>query len=166
MAHKSFEELEQDLETAAESIKIQRLYEHHTLPNRYYEVLGFAVIEATDEVGVRYVSPEYPKVEIVNPIHLWLSLESEEDFETLYQKINDAEKIIQAGVLYEHYKSPRTHYEALGFVIMHQSELAVRYVSLDYPRVEFARPVSEWVEEVEGRPRFKPLDVPQAPETA
>jgi len=72
MAHKSYEELEEMLHWATTYATVGGHYRHYKDPMTYYTVTGYCVLEETDEVAVRYVSSERPKVEFVRPIAVWL----------------------------------------------------------------------------------------------
>jgi hypothetical protein len=54
MAHISEEELQAKLAEAAKLLEIGSIYAHYKHPEQHYEVVGFGIIEATDEVGVLY----------------------------------------------------------------------------------------------------------------
>lgn len=47
-------------------------YTHYKHPEQPYEVKGLVVLEATDEVAVRYAVVGNPAVEFVRPLSSWL----------------------------------------------------------------------------------------------
>lgn len=75
-------------------------------------------------------------------------------FEQLREEINAAKDSIEVGAQYRHYKNKHI-YTVLGISVIEASEeVAVRYVDIDEPGVEFIRPVEQWNEPQEGGPRF------------
>lgn len=70
--HKSYEELGNALEAAAEIVEIGGLYAHYKNPSSRYRVLGFTVLEASDEVAVRYISINHEDVEFTRPLVTWV----------------------------------------------------------------------------------------------
>jgi hypothetical protein len=72
MAHKTFEELNRLLQEAAESVSPGARYAHYKHPHYPYIVTGFCVLEATDEVAVKYASVDHSDVEFVRALEVWL----------------------------------------------------------------------------------------------
>lgn len=69
---KSYDVLTQELKQAESKIQIGGLYAHYKHPELPYEVKGFAVWEATDEVAVLYQPLHQPEVVFVRPLTAWL----------------------------------------------------------------------------------------------
>ena len=53
MAHKTFEQLQTEINTAANLIEAGAEYTHYKDVNNRYRVTGFCILEATDEVAVK-----------------------------------------------------------------------------------------------------------------
>jgi len=70
--HRSHDELRADLVIAGDSIDIDGRYTHYKDPKSQYRVLGFTIIESTDEVAVRYSSEIDRDIEFVRPLNNWL----------------------------------------------------------------------------------------------
>ncbi len=70
-AHRSFKELETDIEAIAAVYPVGAEYEHYKTPGSCYRVVGHGVIEETDEVAIEYISPEHPTVKFIRPISVW-----------------------------------------------------------------------------------------------
>jgi hypothetical protein len=61
---------------------------------------------------------------------------------------------IEINQRYRHYKTGQI-YAALGFTVLEATdEIAVRYADIEEPDVEFIRPVSSWLDVIDGSPRF------------
>lgn len=69
--HKPEEVLEQELQGAAEQVPVGALYAHYKHPERLYEIVGHAILEATDEPAVLY-RKQYGKVTYVRALSVWL----------------------------------------------------------------------------------------------
>lgn len=68
MTHESLEGLRLLLDEAAKDLPIGSSYRHYKDLARTYTVVGFTILEATDEVAVRYV-PDYASgVEFTRPL--------------------------------------------------------------------------------------------------
>ncbi len=79
---------------------------------------------------------------------------SHKSLNELRLEIFRASEFIEVSGEYQHYKNEHI-YKVLGFVVTEATdEVAVRYVNVDEPSVEFVRPVSSWMEEVDNMPRF------------
>lgn len=72
MSHKSFAELAEMLKIAEKQVKVGGKYEHYRTPGKHYTVHGLVLLEATDEVAVRYSHDEASEVEWVRPLSSWL----------------------------------------------------------------------------------------------
>ena len=70
--HKSYEELGRALDAAAEAVEIGGLFAHYKDPASRYLVLGFTILEASDEVAVRYISIGHEEVEFTRPLVTWM----------------------------------------------------------------------------------------------
>lgn len=70
--HKSYEELEHEIEQAAELVTENAEYVHYKDTASRYRVIGFTILEATDEVGVKYVSISNSRVEFTRALSKWL----------------------------------------------------------------------------------------------
>ncbi|MFA5004020.1 MAG: DUF1653 domain-containing protein [Candidatus Saccharimonadales bacterium] len=74
MTHLPFEELRVDLADAATKVEVGAHYAHYKHPEDLYRVVGFTILEATDEVAVRYSALHEPNVEFARPLANWLSI--------------------------------------------------------------------------------------------
>ncbi len=75
-------------------------------------------------------------------------------FDQLNHELADAAKVVEIGGEYRHYKN-RCIYTALGLLIIEATdEVAVRYSEVDEPSIEFIRPLSSWIETIDGTSRF------------
>jgi hypothetical protein len=72
MAHIPQAELAQMISEATKKVKTGELYAHYKNADNHYKVLGFVIIEATDEVGVMYQAQFGEKVTFVRPLSSWL----------------------------------------------------------------------------------------------
>ncbi len=70
--------------------------------------------------------------------------------EELVDNLRQAGEVVEIGATYVHYKNPDQTYLVTGFAILEASqEVAVLYRANYGQRLIFARPLREWVEEVE-----------------
>ncbi len=68
----SDQELNEELNLAAELVKVGGIYSHYKNPDYIYKVLSLAVLESTTEVCVIY-EPQYgARIPFVRPISNWL----------------------------------------------------------------------------------------------
>lgn len=83
--------------------------------------------------------------------------------EQLFAEVDAATLLITLGGVYEHFKSA-DRYKVMGFIICEATEVVcVRYSKEDEDKLEFSRPVDNWLEEVDGAPRFRLIEpVPEA----
>lgn len=73
----------------------------------------------------------------------------------LREEIALASKLIERGAQYRHYKNQHL-YTVLGFTVIEATEeIAVRYCDVNEPDIEFIRPVSSWMNEIDGVSRFQ-----------
>lgn len=72
MDHKPIFELKILLEDAAKQVTIGAKYYHYKDSATYYTVTGLSILEATDEVAVKYTMDEHPEIEFVRPLSVWL----------------------------------------------------------------------------------------------
>lgn len=72
MNHKSIAELESILREAATRVVVGGTYAHYKHPHQLYMVNGLSILEASDEVAVRYAMLAAPDVEFVRPLTSWL----------------------------------------------------------------------------------------------
>jgi hypothetical protein len=71
-------------------------------------------------------------------------------FDELSLLMNEAVKKVEVNGIYRHYKHLESRYKVKGLCILEVSDsVAVRYVSLLYPAVEFIRPLENWLDSVE-----------------
>lgn len=76
-------------------------------------------------------------------------------FEELQLSLSAATSQVKLEGVYAHYKDEGSRYKAIGLCILESTdEVAVRYVSLESEDIEFIRPLTEWLEEIDGRQRF------------
>lgn len=66
--HKPEAILAQDLRAAAHEVAVGELYYHYKHPELLYRVAGLAILEATDEVGVRYQAQYGERIEYVRAL--------------------------------------------------------------------------------------------------
>jgi hypothetical protein len=74
MAHKPETQLLAEIEDAAEKIEVGADYTHYKDPNKTYTTLGLLVLEATDEIAVRYKANYGAELEFARPVSEWLEL--------------------------------------------------------------------------------------------
>jgi hypothetical protein len=72
MAHIAQSKLAEMTAEAAKKVKIGGFYAHYKSTGKLYKVLGFVIIEATDEVGVLYQARYGEKITFVRPLSSWL----------------------------------------------------------------------------------------------
>lgn len=72
MAHKKLFELENELTQARAHVVVGGLYYHYKHPETAYTVNGLSILEASDEVAVRYSLATNVAVEFVRPLSSWL----------------------------------------------------------------------------------------------
>lgn len=72
MDHKPIFELKILLEDAAKQVTVGAKYYHYKNDEKYYTVSGLSILEATDEVAVKYVMDDHPEIEFVRPLSVWL----------------------------------------------------------------------------------------------
>ncbi len=73
MSHKSGKELKQSLVEAQKRVRLGKCYHHYK--GQDYTVMGFVIIEATDEVGVLYQadSAGLEEISFLRPLEEFLS---------------------------------------------------------------------------------------------
>lgn len=54
MTKKDFDTLLSEIQTAQNSVKIGEIYTHYKDRSKFYKVIGYTILEATDEVAVIY----------------------------------------------------------------------------------------------------------------
>jgi hypothetical protein len=72
MAHLSQAKLKKLLEEANSKLEQGAIYKHYKNSSKTYKVTGFAIIEATNEVGVLYQAQYGEKVIFIRPLSAWL----------------------------------------------------------------------------------------------
>jgi hypothetical protein len=73
MPHISHAELNQRIKTASKQVMIGSIYKHYKYPERDYQVLGFAIQEASQKVCVRYKNiKEGDTPEFIRDLDSWL----------------------------------------------------------------------------------------------
>lgn len=63
--HKTPDVLRTEIEEAKKLVPMGSMWSHFKAPDHYYEIIGYPVIEETDEVGVLYKSTFEPTKDIV-----------------------------------------------------------------------------------------------------
>lgn len=74
MAHKSHEQLANELKVAAQQVEVGGQYCHYKHPDRHYTVIGLSILEATDEVCVIYQPVDQELISFVRPLSSWLDV--------------------------------------------------------------------------------------------
>jgi hypothetical protein len=72
MSHRTLTELQNELTQARAHVMVAGRYCHYKHPEVAYTVNGLSILEATDEVAVRYSMVDNPAVEFVRPLSSWL----------------------------------------------------------------------------------------------
>lgn len=72
MDHKSLEELRALLAEAAKKVSVGAKYYHYKDANKLYTVTGLSILEASDEVAVKYAMDTNPDIEFVRALTIWL----------------------------------------------------------------------------------------------
>ncbi len=72
MSHRTLTELQNELTQARAQVMVAGHYYHYKHPEVAYVVNGLSILEATDEVAVRYSVVDDPTVEFVRPLSSWL----------------------------------------------------------------------------------------------
>lgn len=72
MAHKTLAELEHMIKAAALRVSVGGHYYHYKHPEVMYLVTGLSILEATDEVAVKYAMTDHLTVEFIRPLQSWL----------------------------------------------------------------------------------------------
>lgn len=81
-----------------------------------------------------------------------------QSLETLQALLEEAKTKVTLGGEYSHYKNPLSRYLVLGLVVIEASdEIAVRYSSHQHPEVEFIRPLTSWLDKIDGKKRFEEI---------
>ena len=74
----------------------------------------------------------------------------------LAEEISALKDQIELGRRYCHYKDPSKTYIARGFVVIEATDSIGVLYQADYgPKLSFVRPATEWLEKVDGVPRFR-----------
>lgn len=81
--------------------------------------------------------------------------------EVLRAEIIEGYKLVKQDGVYAHYKTPSSRYKVEKLVIIEATEeIAVLYSPLNDSEISFVRPLSNWLEEVDGVERFTLVDPP------
>lgn len=72
MVHISLDDLARSIRDAEALVRLRGHYAHYKHPDQVYEVRGFAILEATDEIAVRYAPLSDANIEFVRPLDSWL----------------------------------------------------------------------------------------------
>jgi hypothetical protein len=72
MSHRTLTELQNELTQARAHVVVAGQYFHYKHPEVVYIVNGLSILEATDEVAVRYSMVDDLTVEFVRPLSSWL----------------------------------------------------------------------------------------------
>ncbi len=76
---------------------------------------------------------------------------SHKSFGTLLYELSTAAEQVGIGAQYNHYKNPEILYCVVSLVILEATdEVAVTYSPITEPGISFVRPLTSWLEEVEG----------------
>ena len=67
MAHRTFEELEDEINTSDAKSYIGRKCFHYKDPEKHYEILDVVIIEESEEVALMYASSRYPELKWIRP---------------------------------------------------------------------------------------------------
>jgi hypothetical protein len=71
-------------------------------------------------------------------------------FEDLQKLLHASSVNIEIGTQYRHYKDVASRYQVTGLCILEDTdEVAVKYISMLFPQVEFIRPLRSWLEVVD-----------------
>lgn len=70
--HKSYEQLHQELDAAAEHVAIEGIYAHYKNPDQTYKVTGLGITEWDDEICVMYRAQYDEALVFVRPLKSWL----------------------------------------------------------------------------------------------
>ena len=73
MAHRTQEELRHELTEAAALVEVGARYTHFKDPIKEYLVVGFVIIEATEEVGVLYEAQYDERITFVRPLQSFIA---------------------------------------------------------------------------------------------
>jgi hypothetical protein len=71
MAHKPSEQIVRDIEFVSTQIEIGAKYAHYKDRSKIYSVIGFGVLEATDDVCVIYRAEYEPELTFIRPAYQW-----------------------------------------------------------------------------------------------
>ena len=73
MSHLSHEELNKQIQTVSAEIPLGCIYKHYKYPDRDYQVLGYAIQEASQKVCIRYKNiKENDAPEFVRDYDSWI----------------------------------------------------------------------------------------------
>ncbi|MDQ3065165.1 MAG: hypothetical protein M3Q36_02745 [bacterium] len=72
MSHKPYGEASKAIEFVRTRIPEGSIYRHYKDPESRYRVDGYVIIEATDEVGIRYIGGNMGDIEMLRPAAEWL----------------------------------------------------------------------------------------------
>ena len=72
MDHKSLNELRELLQAARSKVAVGAKYYHYKNPDKFYTVTGLSILEATDDVAVKYALVDNPDIEFVRAFPIWL----------------------------------------------------------------------------------------------
>lgn len=80
------------------------------------------------------------------------------DKSDLVDSLQSAARQVEIGDTYIHYKNSASRYIVEKLVIKEADDsVEVLYHDPSSPGISFTRPLAEWLEEVDGKPRFTPL---------
>lgn len=71
-AHKSEAELLKEIEDARKIIEVGATYQHYKSAQKQYQIVGFATLEATNELCVIYKALYGSGFTFVRPVSIWL----------------------------------------------------------------------------------------------
>ena len=72
MEKKSYEQIRTEIAKAKQVVKEDGIYVHYKNPDSRYEVKGFGVQEADNEICVLYSPVSMPDVVFTRPVKVWL----------------------------------------------------------------------------------------------
>lgn len=70
--HKPDAELSQALQMAAKEVKLGAQYAHYKNPDLLYKIMGYAILEASDEPAILYQGQYGEKITYARALSIWL----------------------------------------------------------------------------------------------
>jgi hypothetical protein len=67
----------------------------------------------------------------------------------LLNRLDTAEKLVEVGAIYTHYKNSKVEYRVSGLSFIEATDaIAVVYEAVADPRISFIRPITNWLQYV------------------